>query len=938
METYSDENNWSIVISSILSSRTYDTGGIKHSKTTQYQVVSMITRHTVLLSQCETSHDNRQITFRFDSMPSLLYKFIGTVKFNGFACPGIWKILLTVESMTSNRGDVKYHIRDMKVLVNTKEFNAKRETHGYVPGELELISMIMFLNRENLLQSTIPPSVHSIMDNEHLLNQLLNEDETIQSGVYVMQSPISSYNQTRALYPYQITCIRMLQMMEIHCTRGRALCNSGNTDKTRIPIGKTNWEIVKTEHNMYRISPIVTRLKPLDSRDVELPLPTHINASLNLKGGILCNETGTGKTAIVWSFICAERDRLREYKQTASNVQASTLIIVPSGLISQWDRELKACVSNNTLNVLFIRKMSDINKLTRLDICKADVVVTTMNVFQNNNYTKILCEQVERMISPLSTSSLSNSLEYVSTKYKRCDIQRGGLIRLLLQMIDKNPAMYTSPIMELCHWSRVVVDEMHLYLDVPKDKQLLCSLECDTFWGITATPDISTHASICDYMELLTRKTSQTSEFTFTLDSEFINTCFVRHDIPPSIQIQHHVHIVELTDMEKGILVGASYDNLETQVKLCSYFDCFDENTGFQSELRTIEDALKTIQERGERKLSDNGSQYKLAQVRLAVENEALTLLEQQLNIHDNERASAETDRIRRKISKLNEEQEKLTLERNKVSEMLKFCTRCVQSALDLQIESSVTDMDHNGVEDVDSACPICFSSFDKRGMRQRVILFCGHSVCNGCLASMWKMSNSTSTLPCPNCRTLLTKDDMVCIKPKESTVDTTSQLSIRYGSKFACVLNNAWDAIRNNECVLLYAQWSNLAKIIVLALRECGISTCYFEGSAHVRADVIRRFQNHEIRVLVCSGDQSIDGLDLYFCNNVFFYHAIVKHPTVVIQIERQVVGRLQRIGQSRTICVRHFIADVSIEHDLWTHSRMGTIYNIVESHKNGV
>jgi SNF2 family DNA or RNA helicase len=151
--------------------------------------------------------------------------------------------------------------------------------------------------------------------------------------------------------------------------------------------------------------------------------------------------------------------------------------------------------------------------------------------------------------------------------------------------------------------------------------------------------------------------------------------------------------------------------------------------------------------------------------------------------------------------------------------------------------------------------------------------------------------------------------------------------LTSKYGSKFRRILRVASELVASGETVLMFTQWASHGRILQTSLKEQGIAASYMEGNASRRKTMLQRFKDGTVPVLVCSNQQSVDGLNLGHCGHIFFTHALVGNADFVRKVEKQMIGRLKRIGQTRSaVHVHDFITQDTQEEQLWLSTHQET------------
>lgn len=71
-----------------------------------------------------------------------------------------------------------------------------------------------------------------------------------------------------------------------------------------------------------------------------------------LRGGVLADTIGSGKTVVVIALILSEVARARNNRNTSTGRSGATLIVVPPGLVRQWDDERKVSFEVNPYALL----------------------------------------------------------------------------------------------------------------------------------------------------------------------------------------------------------------------------------------------------------------------------------------------------------------------------------------------------------------------------------------------------------------------------------------------------------------------------------------------------------------------------------------------------------------------------------------------------------
>ncbi|KAI8615565.1 hypothetical protein BC830DRAFT_1064253 [Chytriomyces sp. MP71] len=114
--------------------------------------------------------------------------------------------------------------------------------------------------------------------------------------------------------------------------------------------------------------------------------------SVAIRGGVVADQVGYGKTAITLGLIDVMNSQFSQPAATDEppdvfgkiSVKA-TLVLVPGHLLLQWPSEVEKFLGD-TLKTVVIADVGSLNKLTIRDIMKADIIVASSNIFNSDKY------------------------------------------------------------------------------------------------------------------------------------------------------------------------------------------------------------------------------------------------------------------------------------------------------------------------------------------------------------------------------------------------------------------------------------------------------------------------------------------------------------------------------------------------------------------------
>ena len=109
-----------------------------------------------------------------------------------------------------------------------------------------------------------------------------------------------------------------------------------------------------------------------------------------IKGGVLADEVGYGKTAIILALIDSQKRKAMALARTprAGSIQLkATLIIVPRTLVPQWERQVKKFLGDKC-KVFTISVITDLGQLSILELQKADIVIMAWSFLKGDAYLR----------------------------------------------------------------------------------------------------------------------------------------------------------------------------------------------------------------------------------------------------------------------------------------------------------------------------------------------------------------------------------------------------------------------------------------------------------------------------------------------------------------------------------------------------------------------
>jgi len=283
-------------------------------------------------------------------------------------------------------------------------------------------------------------------------------------------------------------------------------------------------------------------------------------ASNPLKGGVLGDAIGSGKTVVTIALILDGIKKARANRNTAEGKSGATLIVVPPGLVKQWDDEIKK-FTKKQLRSIIIDSTSTLKLKTVKDICTADIVIVPAGIIEERGktatdrpYTELMAAKANAKKIPPAPSNghkeaptiegtwvrnmASGPQIYVGndSKQKQRDEQAFYGHRYSEAIKKLRSKKFSSSErgvpLEYFTWDRIVVDECHECLVSTKSVDTENKAKSDfsgqarrgareflgvgctdsssrplmaktAFWGLTGTPLLATESRVTELANLM---------------------------------------------------------------------------------------------------------------------------------------------------------------------------------------------------------------------------------------------------------------------------------------------------------------------------------------------------------------------------------------------------------------------------------------------------
>ena len=204
------------------------------------------------------------------------------------------------------------------------------------------------------------------------------------------------------------------------------------------------------------------------------------------------------------------------------------------------------------------------------------------------------------------------------------------------------------------------------------------------------------------------------------------------------------------------------------------------------------------------------------------------------------------------------------------------------------ELESKYIDLEKrvNAFEKND--CPICFELFEY----PMITPCCNNIFCIKCLSSCVK---------CPMCREPINivKCTIIDNKIEKKEKEKLGQLCSKIDNLITIIKSN------QNGKFIIFSNYDKTFDNIYKKLNENNISNNRLIGSNSVINNIIKRFDEGEIKVLMLNASNYGSGINLQMATDIILYHELD------VELETQVIGRAQRLGRTNSLNVYYLLND---------------------------
>jgi len=215
-------------------------------------------------------------------------------------------------------------------------------------------------------------------------------------------------------------------------------------------------------------------------------------------------------------------------------------------------------------------------------------------------------------------------------------------------------------------------------------------------------------------------------------------------------------------------------------------------------------------------------------------------------------------------------------------------------------IKNKLNDLTERISELSSKCCSICLDNIS-----DPIVLECTHIYCGICLMKLFN-TNNKSIYKCPECRALINPDKLIAIvsddKAKESINAIIPKKVYNKQEMLINIINN-----KSNGKFLVFSRVDNGFANIIESFNKNGISYAELKGHTGHMMNVLEKFKNGSLKVILLNTFYAGSGIDINFATDVIIFHSMGID-------KQQAVGRAQRVGRNNELIVHN----LCYEHEL--------------------
>ncbi|KJH51024.1 protein, SNF2 family [Dictyocaulus viviparus] len=261
-----------------------------------------------------------------------------------------------------------------------------------------------------------------------------------------------------------------------------------------------------------------------------------------------------------------------------------------------------------------------------------------------------------------------------------------------------------------------------------------------------------------------------------------------------------------------------------------------------------------------------------------------------------------------------------LLLDSNNIHTVMALCyesemhnTQAVSNSLSaLRYLNTLRRDSQNHTEEV-RECPCCYHEMDDVW----VVFPCAHTVCTSCMKKL-RNTSTMGQVRCITCRQSCSVDATMYVADKKQDLIPHVRITVKF-ENIIQLLKKLIDEDYTNK-IIVFTSISAAISPFGGLLKLLKMPAVVLDRG--LKSKLLNKFRNNpECRILLLPLRTGANGLNLTEANHIVFME-----PITEMSVLAQAIGRIDRIGQRRTITVHNFIVRGSIEEEIYGIVNGGT------------
>ncbi|GMT14694.1 hypothetical protein PFISCL1PPCAC_5991, partial [Pristionchus fissidentatus] len=211
--------------------------------------------------------------------------------------------------------------------------------------------------------------------------------------------------------------------------------------------------------------------------------------------------------------------------------------------------------------------------------------------------------------------------------------------------------------------------------------------------------------------------------------------------------------------------------------------------------------------------------------------------------------------------------------------------------------------------------CPICFDEISDAWF----VFPCAHINCGSCFNRMIKLQGATR-IACSVCRSNFSQSAVLYVSNKrKDALSPIDQLNLPV--KLNKVVNMITSILteKPGEKIIVFTALALGVHALRNVFTRASLSFVHLQGDYHHNSSALSKFRNNfQTRVLVMQYEHGGKGLNLTVANHIIFTDC-----TDDMGLEKQAIGRCDRIGQKRIVHVYYVVAKDTMDERIYNLTR---------------